>query len=153
MATKTIKVSDMLKNKFDERGFASVPDFIQRTGCPLAPETIGASMFRDKKISAPSLIVFGHYLGFSPAEIKKLLIASGDTLFHQLIVESKQKPISAHHKAIIEAVDSITQKRPEMINDIAYFLENIANVIRVDISAQTKILQRKTRKTIITRRG
>lgn len=150
---KTLKISDILKKKFDERGFVSVPDFMQRTGCPLAPETIGASMFRDKQISAPSLIVFGHYLGFSPAEIKKLLIASGDTLFHNFIIESKQKPIPAHHKAIIEAVDIITQKRPEMINDIAEHLSNIAKVIKVDISSQANILQRKVRKTIITRRG
>jgi len=137
-----MSISSILKKKFEER-WDTVPDFRQRTGCPLSPESISSAIFRGKQLSAPSLIVFCHFLGFSPAEIRKILKDSGDTLFWHLIGDSKQMPLAAHHKAILEAVDIVLKKDPAVLNNIGDHLHLIAKALGADISAQVRMLKKR----------
>lgn len=66
-----------LSRQFIKAGFVSVPDFKEKTGCPLAAETIGAALWRGKKIRPYSLMILCKYLGFAKDDIRQMLIDAG----------------------------------------------------------------------------
>jgi hypothetical protein len=91
-------------------------------------------------------MIIAKYLGFSPKEIKGMLIKQGETDFSSLIGDSVEKPIEASDTALIEAVRKITSKDPTLINSIAHNLELAARASDVDISQQLSRLKRKKRR-------
>lgn len=117
---------NILYTKLQEN-FSDLADFAKRSGLPISFETARRAIYEGKAVSIPSLILICKYLGFTPAEIKKIISDAGDRDFVDLIGDGPQ--LTAQEKALLEAYRKIKAK--EMVAD---HIELIARAEGVDVS-------------------
>ncbi len=122
-----------------QENFSDLADFVKRSGMPLTFETARRAIYEDKAVSIPTLIILSKYLGFTPSEIKKILINAGDKDFSELIGNDEGSDLSDQEKALVDAYRQIKSR-----DTVAEQLDLVAKADGVDISAQvTKLRSRK----------
>lgn len=148
---KTAKVYRLLQERFLAH-YHTLQDFKKRTGCKLSAETIRAHIYNARPASAPILMLLAKHLDFTPAQIRQMLIDCGDTDFHQLLAaDDASERLSTADRALLAAVHTITEQRPEHLKTIADHLDLIAAACGVRIDEHTVKL-RASRKTAHKRR-
>ena len=130
---------NILYNKLQEN-FSDLADFVKRSGMPLTFETARRAIYEDKAVSIPTLIMLSKYLGFTPSEIRKILIDAGDKDFSELIGTDEGSDLSDQEKALVDAYRQIKSR-----DSVADQLDLVAKADGVDISAQVTKLRSKKR--------
>lgn len=110
--------------------YSDISEFIKKSGIPLSFETVRRLLYGKKPVSIPTLIIISKYLGYSPAEIKKIIMQAGDRDFSALIGGQHGPELSDQEKALLEAFRKIKSR-----NIVADHFALIAKADNVDISA------------------
>lgn|SRR5574337_288819 len=132
------KANKLLLEKLQEN-YEDIAEFKRRTGVPLSFETVRRAIYLNQDMSIPALIVLCKYLGFTPLEIKKIIMDAGDKEFSSLIGDQETvSQISELEKTLLEIYRKIKSK-----NTVAEHLALIAQADGVNIASLINRLKKK----------
>ncbi|MCE5312992.1 MAG: hypothetical protein LLF86_07560 [Nitrospiraceae bacterium] len=128
------------------RHYTTLDDFREKTGCTVSRESIRACIYEGRAVSAPVLMLIAKALGYSPAEIRQILIESGDTEFYPIIGTTKDTNSPAD-SALIEAVSAIRAANPALMVTIAHVIETAGDAAGLNLKKLAQRLMPARKKT------
>ena len=134
-----------LTRKMYAKGWDTIEDFINhsRVSEVTSRTTLHHLILQEKKIVEPLFIKIAEAMGFTPNEIKDLLVQYGYKDFVHLIGDHKGVVLNEKEKALLSVCNKISNRHPNASMLITNFLETLCLTTEVDCFDELSILKKK----------
>lgn len=143
-----MKKENILLRQFKEKGYTDLADFKERSGCPMAIESIRKAVYLGVPVTIPILLIIVKCLEFDHKQIRKILQDAGDKDYWPLIGDQEGVQLDEQETTLLEAFRKIKMKGGDkIINQLADYLELTGKAVDVDVSGETIKIRKKLKKT------
>jgi len=134
-----------LTRKMYAKGWNTIEDFFNNSKVRevTSKTTLHHLILQEKKIVEPLFIKIAEAMGFTPNEIKDLLVQYGYKDFVNLIGDHKGVVLNERERALISVCNKISNRHPNTAMLIANFLETLCLTTEVDCFDELSILKKK----------
>jgi hypothetical protein len=134
-----------LTRKMHAKGWDTIEDFYNNSKVSevTSKTTLHHLILQEKKIVEPLFIKVCEALGFTPNEIKVLLVQYGYKDFAHLIGDHKGVILNEKDKALLSVCGKITSRHPNAAMLITNFLETLCLTTEVDCFDEIGVLKKK----------
>ena len=141
---KTFYPDSPLVKKMHAKGWDTVEDFYTNSSVKevASRETCRLLILHNKKIIEPIFIKIAEAMGFTPNEIKGLLIEYGYSDFAHLIGDHQGRAINPEQAALISMYEKLVNKNPHTKKLFANFLESLCILTDSDCRNDLKIIRK-----------
>ena len=124
---KTFYPDTPLVKKMHNKGWDTVEDFYTNSAVRevASRETCRMLILHNKKIIEPIFIKIAEAMGFTPNEIKELLVTYGYTDFVHLIGDHRGRTLKPDEHAILSVYEKLIHRNPVAKTLIINFLESL----------------------------
>jgi hypothetical protein len=134
-----------LTRKMHAKGWDTIEDFFNNSQVRkvASKTTLHHLILKEKKVVEPIFIKIAEAMGFTPNEIKDLLLQYGYKDFAHLIGDHKGVALDEKEKALISIYGKIASRHPNAAMLITNFLETLSLTTEVDCFDELSILKKK----------
>jgi hypothetical protein len=134
-----------LTRKMHAKGWDTIEDFFNNSKVRevTSKTTLHHLILQEKKIVEPLFIKIAEAMGFTPNEIKDLLVQYGYKDFVNLIGDHKGVVLNERERALISVCNKISNRHPNTAMLIVNFLETLCLTTEVDCFDELSILKKK----------
>jgi len=127
------------------KGWDTIEDFFNNSKVRevTSKTTLHHLILQEKRIVEHHFIKIAEALGFTPNEIKDLLVQYGYKDFVHLIGDHKGVDLNEKEKALLSVCNKITSRHPNTAMLITNFLETLCLTTEVDCFDELSILKKK----------
>lgn len=134
-----------LTRKMHSRGWDTIEDFYNNSHVRkvASKTTLHNLILQEKQVVEPMFIKITEAMGFSPNEIKDLLVQYGYKDFVHLIGDHKGVSLNEKDKALLSICSKIIGRHPNTAMLITNFLETLCLTTEVDCFDELSVLKEK----------
>jgi hypothetical protein len=132
-----------LVKKMHAQGWDTVEDFYTNSSVKevASRETCRLLILHNKRIVEPIFIKIAEAMGFTPNEIKKLLLEYGYTDFAHLIGDHQGRELTSEQEAVLSIYEKLINKNPRSKTMFINFLESICQLTESGCTEDLKTLK------------
>ncbi len=144
MKRKILYPDNVLTRKMNRQGWETVEQFYHNSTVKevASRETVRQLILHQKKVIEPIFIKIAEALGFTPNEIKELLVAFDYTDFVNLIGDHQGVRLRDDEEVYLSFFRKLKGARPENIEALFSILESLCGVAGIDCGEEISMLKK-----------
>jgi len=145
MKKKTTYPDNMLTRKMKQQGWETVEQFYNNSSVSkvVSRETCRQLILHQKKVIEPIFIKIVEAIGFTPGEIKNLLLEYGYTDFINLIGDHQGVKLTSEEEAYLELLRKLRRTKPAVVTSLLNILESLCCIANIECSKELNKLGKK----------
>lgn len=145
MKKKMIYPDNRLTRKMNQQGWDTVEQFYNNSSVSkvVSRETCRQLILHQKKVIEPTFIKIVEALGFTPGEIKNLLLEYGYSDFVNLIGDHQGIKLTSEEEAYLELLRKLRRTKPAVVKSLLNILESLCCIANIECSNELNRLGKR----------
>ena len=143
------KKNELLK-RFEDKGYTDLAEFMRRTNCPLAKETVRKAIYDGQVLSEPIMARILFFLDYGASDVVKFMSMWGYTFTSEMLNKfdrvGDNQPLTIDEQALIDVYYKLMAKGGiEVINHLVDYMDMAGKSLKLDLSDDVIKLRRKVK--------